>query len=520
MTLASHARVLTPARLLVALIAAALAVSLSDRLSAAQNGKDPFQGLDQAIERSRTVFEVPGLGLAIIKGDSLIYAKGYGVRKLGDATPVDGRTTFAIGSASKAFTAAALGILVDEGKVKWDDPVTRYLPEFEMYDSYASKEMRLRDLVTHRSGLLRGDLLWYGTTLSREEIIRRVRYLKPTWSLRTQFGYQNLMFLTAGQVSARVEGRSWDDIIRERFLIPLDMAGANTSVRSLAQMSNVATPHSRIRDTVRAISYRNIDNIAPAGSINATPLEMGNWVRMWLGQGKFRGKQILSQAQVTEATSPQFIINDPTWKLLFGSTSDFLTYGFGWIVQDYRGHKLVSHGGNIDGMSALISFLPKSDLGIVVLTNLNGTQAPQAVTLEVIDRFLGLERRDWTTTIKQVIAGLEARGDSAAKRREAGRVKDSKPSLALASYAGTFSDSLYGDVTLREEAGKLVLTFGLRQGASATLEHWHFDTFRATWNDPTMGTSMLTFHLGGDAKVRSVEVEGLGAFVRAPERTR
>ena len=486
----------------------------------AQNGKDPFNGLDAAIERARTTFNVPGIGLAIIKGDSVIYAKGYGVRTLGQNTPVDGQTIFAIGSSSKAFTAAALAILADEGKVRWDDPVTRYLPEFEMYDSYASKELRLRDLVTHRSGLMRGDMLWYGTSLSREEILRRIRFLKPTWSLRTQFGYQNLMFLTAGQVSAKLEGKSWDDVIRDRFFVPLEMRNASTTVRSLTAMNNVASPHVRLNDTLQAITYRNIDNIAPAGSINASAVEMGNWVRMWLANGKFRGKQILSPAQVAEATTPQFIINDPTWKLLSAGTADFLTYGFGWVVQDYRGNKLVHHGGNIDGMSALVSFVPRSDVGFVVLTNLNGTMATTAVTYDLVDRFLGLERRDWTAEFKKLTDRFQAQGDSAARRREASRAKDSKPSLALTEYAGTFTDSLYGGITVRHENGDLVLTSELRQGVSAKLEHWHYDTFRARWSEPRLGTTTVTFGLGADARVRSLDVEGLGAFQRAPEQPR
>jgi CubicO group peptidase (beta-lactamase class C family) len=489
------------------------------RLSA-QNGKDPFQGLDQAVERARTLFEVPGLGLAIIKGDSVIYARGYGTRTIGQNAPVDGNTIFAIGSASKAFTAAAIGILVDEGKARWDDPVTKYLPEFEMYDPYASKEMRLRDLVTHRSGLLRGDLLWYGTSLSREEILRRIRFLKPTWSLRTQFGYQNLMFLTAGQVSARLEGKSWDEVIRDRFFGPLAMRNASTTVRALSGVTNLASPHVELNDTIRTVPYRNIDNIAPAGSINASAVEMGNWVRMWLNNGKFGGKQILSPAQVAEATTPQFIINDPTWKILTGGTAEFLTYGFGWVVQDYRGHKLVHHGGNIDGMSALVSFVPKSNFGVVVLTNLNGTLATSAITYDILDRFLGLERRDWAATTKQTVDRLQAQGDSAMKRREAARVKDSKPSLDLAGYAGTYSDSLYGNVMIRQEGDALTLSYELRPGATARLEHWHFDTFRARWADATAGTTNLTFHLGGDGKVRSVDLEGFGAFQRVPERPR
>jgi len=476
--------------------------------------------IDSLVEAARTAFHVPGVGLAVIKGDSVILAKGYGTRTIGQHAPVDARTIFAIGSASKAFTAAGLAILADEGRLAWDDPVTKHLPEFEMYDAYASKEMRLRDLVTHRSGLERGDLLWYGTSLPREEIVRRIRFLKPTWSLRTMFGYQNLMYLTAGQVSARLEGKSWDDLIRDRFFGPLRMATASTTIRALAGRDNVASPHGRSNDTTRVIPWRNIDNIAPAGSINASALEMANWVRMWLAKGRFDGRQLLSESQVAEATRPQFIINDPLWQMLFGDVGSFLTYGFGWIVQDYQGHKIVSHGGNIDGMSALIGFAPGANVGVVILTNLNGTLATKAVMFGVLDRLLGLPSRDWVGDTRKLADLLEAQGRMAQKRREDGRARDTRPSLAPAGYAGTFSDSLYGEVTVREDGGRLRVAIGLRPDASATLEHWHYDTFRGSWSDPTLGSTMVTFQLDAEGKVKAVEVEGLATFVKAPGRAR
>lgn len=480
----------------------------------------PLADLDAYVERARTTFNVPGIGLAIVRGDSVLVAKGYGTRTAGQAAPVDARTIFAIGSASKAFTAAAVGILVDEGKVAWDDPVTKHLPEFEMYDAYASKEMRLRDIVTHRSGLQRGDMLWYGTGLSREEIVRRIRFLKPSWSLRTQFGYQNLMFLTAGQVSARIEGKSWDDVIRDRFFGPLAMPSASTTIRGLASLENVATPHARSNDTTRVIPWRNIDNIAPAGSINANALEMANWVRMWVNRGRFNGRQVLSETQVAEATRPQFIINDPLWHLLFGDGGPFLTYGFGWIVQDYKGHKVVHHGGNIDGMSALIGFVPGANVGVVVLTNLNATLATKAVMFGVLDRLLGLEPRDWVGDTKKLTDMLETQGRMAQKRRDDARAKNTRPALPLAAYAGTFTDSLYGEVTVREANGGLVFASALRPATTAPLEHWHYEVFRGTWSDPTLGSTMVTFQLDADGKVKAVDVEGLATFVKVPERIR
>ena len=263
-------------RKFICLIVQLLLIAAVAQVSFAQNGS--LNGFDDYVNKAMKEWEVPGIAVAIIKGDQIVLAKGYGVRKLGDPTPVDERTLFAIGSSSKAFTAASVAMLVDGGKVKWDDPVTKYLPEFEMYDPYVTRELTVRDLLTHRSGLQRGDFLWYGTELDRDEILKRTRYLKPSWSLRSTFGYQNLMYLAAGQLVSRVSGKTWDEFIRERFFVPLGMTASSTSINELKTANNVATPHSKIEDKVTVIPWRNIDNIAPAGSINSNVVEMAQWV--------------------------------------------------------------------------------------------------------------------------------------------------------------------------------------------------------------------------------------------------
>src|SRR3712207_1959606 len=250
------------------LLAAALA-PIGAAPATAQQQREPWPGYDAYVTTALATWKVPGVAIAIVRNDSIIYAKGYGLRELGKADPVNERTLFAIGSASKAFTSAAIAMLVDEGKVRWDDPATRYLPNFQMHDPYVTRELSLRDLLSHRSGLARGDLLWYGSDLDRDEILRRVRFLQPSWSFRSTFGYQNLMYLAAGQVVARVANTTWDDFITRRIFQPLGMTASNTTVRALAGQPNVATPHAEIDDTVRTVAWRNIDNIAPAGSINS-----------------------------------------------------------------------------------------------------------------------------------------------------------------------------------------------------------------------------------------------------------
>jgi len=477
----------------------------------------PLQGFDEYVNKALKDWEVPGVGVAIVKGDKVVLAKGYGVRKLGHPALVNERTIFAIGSSSKAFTAAALAMLVDEGKIKWDDPVTKHLPGFELYDPYASKEMTVRDLLCHRSGLARGDLMWYGSSYSRDEILRRTRHLKPTWSFRSQFGYQNLMYLAAGQIVPAVAGKSWDDFIKDRFFKPLGMAASSTSTNDLKSSDNVASPHGKIDEKVVAIPWRNIDNIAPAGSINSNVAEMAAWAQLQLGDGNFAGRQLLSSGEVKEMHKSHTVISfDPPWNLLFPD-AHFLNYGLGWFLSDYRGRKVVEHGGNIDGMSALVALIPEEKLGVVILTNLNGSELRTALKLRAFDAFLGGEAKDWSAIHLKTMKGFEAQGKAAEKKQNDERVKDTKPSLALDKYAGTYQDEMYGDVKVaQEENGKLVVRYGA--AFTGDLEHWHYDTFQTAWRDRTLGKGLVTFTLNSQGKVEAIKIPNLADFKRAPDK--
>jgi CubicO group peptidase (beta-lactamase class C family) len=478
----------------------------------------PLQGFDEYVNKALKDWEVPGVGVAIVKDDKVVLAKGYGVRKLGDPAPVDERTLFAIGSSSKAFTAAALAILVDEGKIKWDDPVTKHLPGFELYDPYASKEMTIRDLLCHRSGLNRGEFLWYGSDLSRDEIVRRARFLKPSWSFRSQFGYQNIMYLAAGQIIPAVTGKSWDEFIKDRFFKPLGMATSSTSVNDLKSSDNVSTPHAKIEQKVVAVPWRNVDNIAPAGSINSNVAEMASWVRLQLAGGEFGGQRLLSPVAVKETQKSHTVIPyDPPWNLLFPD-AHFLNYGLGWFLSDYRGRKIVEHGGNIDGMSALVAFIPEEKMGVVILTNLGGSELRTALKLRVFDAFLGGEAKDWSAIHRKTIAVLEAQAKAAEKKQNDERAKDTKSSLSLDKYAGTYQDEMYGDVKVElDEAGKLVVRYG--RAFTGDLEHWHYDTFQATWRDRALGKILITFTLNSQGKVDALKIPIMTDFKRAPDKT-
>jgi len=477
----------------------------------------PFTGLDDYITRAIKAWEVPGLGLAIVRNDSVVHARGYGVRRLGDTSSVTDQTLFAIGSSSKAFTAALVAMLVDEGKLAWDDKVADRLPGFQMFDPYVTRELTLRDALSHRSGLSRGDRLWFANDFDREEILRRVRHIEPTWSLRSTFGYQNLMYLASGQVVARAVGKSWDQFIQERLFAPLGMTRSSTSITRLAGVTDVSTPHARLEGRVEAIPWRNIDNIAPAGSINSTARDMAQWVRLQLGRGTFGGAALIRPASMREMHSPNTVIRGSARQDSLYPETHLRAYALGWFLEDYRGRLVVHHGGNIDGMSALVLMVPEERFGMVILTNMNGSGLPAALARRIVDQHLGGPVRDWGA---HLLAAQEAQRAAQATQsaqppgaggRGAVRVSGTKPSLATDRYAGTFESELYGTIEVRHASGTLSVN-GL--GLDGPIEHWHFDTFRATPADRMVGRPMIVFSLDAQGRIARLTIDGLGDFPR------
>ncbi|MEO6446387.1 MAG: serine hydrolase [Gemmatimonadaceae bacterium] len=477
----------------------------------AAKGRDPLAGLDAYVATQMRQWKVPGLALAVVKGDSVILERGYGVRKSGEPAPVDANTIFAIGSSSKAFTAALVAMAVDEGKMKWDGRVTDYLPGFELHDAYATRELTMRDALSHRSGLARGDMMWYGGTFSRVEILRRTRFLKPSWGFRSQFGYQNLMFLAAGEAVARVEGASWDALVRSRIFQPLGMGASTTSTSELAGSTNVAQPHVLDDSLVRVIPWKNIDNIAPAGSINSSVHDMTRWLRLQLGKGRYDGRQLISSANLTEmwqANTHIRLSND--LERLLTPNGNLAAYGMGWFLQDFNGRLAVHHGGNIDGFSAMVAMLPDEQLGVVVLTNMNGTFLRDIMWAYIFDAYTRDAPRDFAPRYQTIVAGITAQAMNAEKALDAARVNGTSPSRSIEKYAGVFSDSMYGDLTTTMKDGSLRLQLASFTG---TLEHWHFDTFRAVMDNPQFGKPFVRFVLGKSGE--PVELK----FDLAPEAT-
>jgi CubicO group peptidase (beta-lactamase class C family) len=458
----------------------ALLVILAAAPVRAQIPAPDLADLDAYAAKALADWHAPGVALAVVKDDAVLVAKGYGVREAGKPEPVGERTLFGIASCTKAFTAAALAILVDEGKVRWTDPATKYLPGLQLADPYVTRELTVRDLLCHRSGLATfgGDLLWYNTTYDRAEVLRRLRFLKPTTSFRSAFGYQNNLFLAAGQVVPAVTGQSWDDFVKERIFTPLGM-GAVTSATAIGPDADAATPHTVRDGRAIAVPRYNSDNIGPAAAVHAGAREMAQWLRLQLGRGQFEGKRVYSEAAARAMWSPQTML-PLVGDLSKPSPTHLRAYALGWFVSDYHGKLRAEHDGSIDGYFSKVILIPEAKVGAAALTN-SDTAVADALANRAIDALLGLPPRDRSGEALARKRAADAAKRAARERADAARAKDSKPSLPLAQYAGRYGGDLYGDVAVAEEDGRLVLRFVPAPAFVADLEHWQYDTFRVRW---------------------------------------
>jgi CubicO group peptidase (beta-lactamase class C family) len=471
----------------------------------------PPADLDSYVARSMKVFDVPGMAVAIVKDGKIVVAKGYGVRKLGDAAPVDEHTMFGIGSNTKAFTTAALATLVDAGKLSWDDAVYQRLPGFVMYDPYVAHEMTIRDLLTHRSGmgLGEGDLLfWPQTTYTRDEIIYKLRFMKPASSFRSHYAYDNLLYMTAGQIIPAVTGVSWDDYIRQHIFAALGMNNSNIS-NAFKPGDDYAFPHSRLDGKLQVIPFKALDNAGPAGAINSCASDMAKWVQLQLNRGKFvdRDGRLFSEQQSKEMWSPQTILPIGNYSTpLAGLKPTFADYGLGWGLRDYHGRKLVGHTGGVAGFVSRVMLVPEENLGVVVLTNAEETDAFDSILYHVLDHYFGLPPTDWIAAFKSVKDMDDKDAAEAMKAAESARAADSKPSLPFEKYAGAYNDAWYGSITIRGENGGLVITFDHTPSMIGDLQHWQYDTFKAHWRDRTIADAFVTFSLKPDGSIESARM--------------
>lgn len=475
----------------------------------------PAAEIDALVSRAMTTFDVPGLSLAIVKDGKVVLAKGYGVRKLGATAPADAQTLFGIASNTKVFTAVALALLVEEGKLEWDAPVVRYLPWFQMWDPWVTRELTIRDLLVHRSGLPlgAGDLLWWPpSTYNRREIAERLRYVPPTTSFRSAYAYDNVLYLVAGEVIETLSGRSWEDFVGERILKRVGMNGSNLRHSDAAAAGNVAATHAPVEGTVRVIKPFLSDNTNPAGGINSNAEDMAKWLLVLLNEGRLAdGTRLYGDRTARELTTivtPQPIAEPPAG--LEPLRASFRGYGLGLGLSDYRGRKLVSHTGGLPGYVSRVSWIPDAELGVAVLTNQESGEAFSAITNAVLDQFLGAERFDWVDAYAKVRARNAERLAEANRTSAAERDAASTPSLPLERYAGTYTDAWYGDVAITHENGALRIRFTKTPSLVGALEHWQHDTFVAKWDDRELrADAFVTFALRPDGTIEQAKMRAV-----------
>lgn len=475
---------------------------------------------DAYVDATRKQFDVPGIAVAIVKDGKIVLEMGSGVRKLGDPAKVDAHTRFAIASNTKAFTAASLAILADEKKLDMNDRVVDRLPWFQMSDPYVTREMRVRDLLAHRSGLSlgAGDLLyWPATTYTTKEVVERLRYVPLTNSFRAEYAYDNILFAVAGLVIEQVSGKPWADFVRERIFQPLGMSESITSAPDpINPGDDTAIGHAKFDfKDLKPVEPMSWNNNPSAGGIYSSVHDLSKWMNMQLAGGVYtdangREQHLFSAARQKEMWSllTPIRIPEPSVPELKAATPNFSGYGEGWFVSDYRGHKLVWHTGGWPGMVSRLTMVPDLHLGIVVLTNQESGAAFQAVTMRALDAFMDAPKTDWIAAYAAAVKKSEGNADDSMKKHEAARAKGAKPSLPLDGYVGTYRDPWYGDVKVAKQSGKLVMSFTKTAQLTGTLEPWQHDTFIAHWNDRSLnGDAFVNFALDPDGKVREVRME-------------
>ena len=464
--------------------------------------------LDRFIESVMREFHVPGAAVAVVKDGRVVLAKGYGVRSLGKPAPVDSRTNFGIASNTKLFTATALALLVEEGKIEWDAPVIRYMPSFAMYDPFVTREITVRDLLVHRSGLGlgAGDLLWWPeSTYDRKEIVRRLRFIQPATSFRNAYAYDNVLYTVAGELIEEVSGQKWEDFVMRRILAPVGMNGSTVLHSAAGTAGNVAATHAEVEGVVKAVPPMTSDNTNPAGGINSSAEDMAKWLVVQLDSGRLPDGRALfrptTARQLWTLVTPIPAGNPPPE--LSAHRSWVRGYALGLDVRDYRGKQMLSHTGGLPGYLSKVTMIPDMKLGVAVLLNQESGAAFNAISFHIVDQFLGAPPIDYLAAYSAI--DKRGRAQLAALERSSVTARDtaSRPSLRLSSYAGTYNDPWYGDIVIAEQpAGRLQIRFSKTPSLVGDLVHWQHDTFLARWHDRTLrADAFLTFALTPDGKI-------------------
>ncbi|MEO8780282.1 MAG: serine hydrolase [Rhodanobacter sp.] len=461
----------------------------------------PLHDLDGYVRQTMQQWQVPGMAVAVVKDGKVVLAKGYGVRELGKPDKVDADTLFDIGSNTKSFTAAALGTLVSAGKLDWDAHVADHISDFRLRSPYVTQELTLRDLLTHRSGYC-DPAMWYSSDAS--DVIRRMRYQKPDYAFRAHFCYNNVMFLTAARFIPAVTGESWDHYVAEHLFKPLAMTRTVTTDAEVAAASDVAAPHGMVDGkpaVIRRYWAHNMDLMSPVGGINSSANDMSHWLLMLLADGNYAGKAVLDKAMVAAMETPQIPVPTDSgvgqeikaWM----PGGDFYSYGLGLLTNEYAGHKLVWHAGDIDGMASAMVMVPDQHLGIMVMTNMTESGSRFGVVMHILQQYLQQPPDDVGATLFAQTQKAAAAAKLDDSKLTATRKPDSRPPLPLVEYTGNYADDYNGNASVTMEKGHLVLRLD-NPAFVGDLQHWHDDSFRVRWRYRYYGDSYVTF--GQDLK--------------------
>ncbi len=488
---------------------------------------DRFAGLDTTFEKILKEWHAAGFAVAVVEKDKVVYAKGFGFKDYDKKIPVTPNTLFAIGSCTKAFTSSMIGLLQKNGKLELDKPARNYLTDLKFYNDGMNNTILVRDLMRHSTGLPRHDYSWYGfPTSSRDSLLKRIQYMEPSFGVREKWQYNNFMFLLQGLIAEKLTGKSWEENIRENIFKPLGMTNSVFSIKDMEKSSDASLGYGIKKDSIiKKLDYYNIDAMGPAGSINSNVLEMANWVSTWINGGKFNGKEILPASYVNEAMSSQMVVGagSPTKEK---PDVHFANYGFGWMLASYKGHYRVEHGGNIDGFSASTCFFPSDSLGIVVLTNQNGSSVTSIVRNLLADRLLKLPYFDWSADIKKTSEKAKATAKEAEKNITSSRKSNTALSHPFKDFAGLYSHPGYGTMEVFEKSDSLFAKMGKD---IIWLNQYHYDIFEPFDKDPKDGIDTadhsglrLQFHMNeaGDINAMSMALEPTLAplkFVRSPK---
>lgn len=474
--------------------------------------------IDELVEKTRQAFNVPGISVAVVKDNQIVHSKGYGLRSIASKQAMDEHTLVGIASNSKAFTAAALAILVDEKKLDWNDKVTKYIPEFKMYNPYVTEEFTVLDLLTHRSGLGlgAGDLMFFpdGSDFTINDVIYNLRFLKPVSSFRSKYDYDNNLYIVAGEVVKRASGLSWEEFVEKRLLKPLGMGESAAAIDRVTVADNMVDPHVEVDGKLKIVPFKPNPVLGAAAGIYSNVHDMSKWVSMLLNQGTYPGskepQRLLSEKVLQQMWSPQTII--PTGPNSGRYNTHFNSYGIGWVVNDVKGYKQVSHTGGLLGMVTQVSLIPELKLGIVVLTNQEQGGAFTAITNTIKDAYLGLPAIDHVKEITERVAKRKAEADKVEseiwQKVQVQLKQNRQPDLS--PFLGQYRDNWFGEVSVSQQNGKLRLVSKRSPAISGEMFYYKGTTFVVKWDDRSLhADAFANFSLNHEGKANGMTMKAI-----------